>query len=54
MVTERGERSSTIGSGSSKESREYKSEVEATVHMMFEEAATLPTMNNEYMEYYMV
>lgn len=54
VVTERGERESSIGSGSSKQSRDYRSEVEATFHMMFEEAATLPVMNNEYYEYYMV
>ena len=54
VVTERGERSTSIGSGSSKQSRDYRSEVEATVHMMFEEAATLPIMNNEYSEHYML
>jgi hypothetical protein len=55
VVTERGERSSSIGSGSSKQSREYRSEVEATCHMMFEEAHTLPMfMSNEYYEYYFV
>ncbi|EMR74150.1 hypothetical protein MCGE09_00178 [Thaumarchaeota archaeon SCGC AB-539-E09] len=55
VVTERGERSFSGRSGSSKQSREYRSEIEATFNMMFEEAATIPMfMNSEYYEYYFV
>ena len=55
VVTERGERSFSGGGGSSKQSREYRREIEATFHMMFEEAATIPIfMSNEYYEYYFV
>lgn len=53
VVTERGEREFSGNSGSSKDSRDYRREIRATFHMMFEEAATIPTpMNNEYLEYY--
>lgn len=55
VVTERGEREFPGTSGSSKDSRDYRREIRATFHMMFEEAATIPTpMNNEYLEYYFV
>jgi len=55
LVTERGEREFSGGGGSSKDSRDYRREIRATFHMMFEEAATIPTpMNNEYLEYYFI
>lgn len=54
VVTEVGERSSSIGTGTSKDSRKYRSEIEASFHLMLDEPTTLPIMNNEYYEYYMV
>ena len=55
LVTESGEREFSGGGGSSKDSRDYRREIRATFHMMFEEAATIPTpMNNEYLEYYFI
>jgi hypothetical protein len=55
LVTEVGERAVTIGDGTSKDSRDYRSEVEASFHLMLEQTMTLPMrMHNEYYEYYKV
>jgi len=55
VVTEVGERSVSIGTGTSTDRRKYRSEVEASFHLMLEESLTLPmAMYNEYYEYYKV
>ena len=55
LVTEVGERSVSIGTGTSKDSRKYRSEVNVSFNLMLEQTMTLPmAMHKEYYEYYKV
>jgi hypothetical protein len=55
VVTEKGERTITVGGGTNTDKRDYRREIEATAHLMLESTRTLPMpMYGEYYEYYKI